>query len=131
MSCSESRSPIRGFSARTIPATGDRPMTFAAVNVVNQQQFAALPRNVFVEVPATADAAGLRTPKLELPEALLPLLQRVAKLNDSVVRAARWRRQDLFDEVIELDPTIEEKAGAREALEKLLPDRTRVLSASA
>jgi alpha-galactosidase len=109
----------------------NRTMTFPGVNVVNNQQFFELPRNVFVEVPASADGAGLRTPRLALPDAILPLLQRMARLNDAIVRAARWRRRDLFDEVVELDPTIEDKPTAKAALEQLLPDRAGVLSASA
>ena len=109
----------------------NRTMTFPAVNVVNQQQFFELPRNVFVEVPASADGAGLRTPKLKLPETILPLLQRAARLNDAIIRAARWRRRDLFDEVVDLDPTITEKDPAKAALAQLLPDRIGILSASA
>ena len=97
----------------------------------NQQQFFELPRNVFVEVPASADGEGLRTPKLKLPESVLPLLQRMARLNDAVLRAARWRRRDLFDEVVDLDPTITDKDPAKATLAQLLPDRTGVLSASA
>jgi alpha-galactosidase len=109
----------------------NRTMTFPAVNVVNQQQFSELPRNVFVEVPASADGDGLRTPRLKLPDSLLPLLQRMARLNDAVLRAARWRRRDLFDEVVDLDPTITDKENGKAALAQLLPDRTAVLSASA
>jgi hypothetical protein len=55
----------------------------------------------------------------------------MAKLNDSVIRAARWRRRDLFDEVVDLDPTITDKEHAKAALAQLLPDRAGVLSASA
>jgi alpha-galactosidase/6-phospho-beta-glucosidase family protein len=109
----------------------NRTMTFPAVNVVNQQQFFELQRNVFVEVPGSADGAGLRTPRLKLPESVLPLLQRAARLNDAVIRAARWRRRDLFDEVVDLDPTITEKDPAKAALAQLLPDRIGILSASA
>jgi alpha-galactosidase len=109
----------------------NRTMTFSAVNVVNQQQFPELPRNVFVEVPASADGDGLRTPRLKLPDPLLPLLQRMAKLNDAILRAARWRRRDLFDEVVDLDPTITDKDQGKAALAQLLPDRAGVLSASA
>ena len=86
---------------------------------------------VFVEVPASADGAGLRTPKLRLPDPLLPVLQRMARLNDAILRAARWRRRDLFDEAVDLDPTITDKQHAKAALAQLLPDRAGVLSASA
>jgi alpha-galactosidase len=109
----------------------NRTMTFAGVNVVNQSQFFHLPRNVFVEVPGSANGDGLRTPKLQLPDAVLPLLQRAARLNDSIIRAARWKRPDLWDEVIDADPTLTDKPAAKAALPLLLPDRTGVLSASA
>ena len=59
------------------------------------------------------------------------LLQQAARLNDSIVRAARWKRRDLFDEVVECDPTIIDKGPAKAALARFLPDRTGVLSASA
>jgi alpha-galactosidase/6-phospho-beta-glucosidase family protein len=109
----------------------NRVMTFAGVNVVNGSQFFHLPRNVFVEVPGSANGDGLRTPKLELPDAILPLLQQAARLNDSIVRAARWKRPDLWDEVIDCDPTITDKPAAKAALPLLLPDRSKILSASA
>jgi len=109
----------------------NRVMTFAGVNVVNGSQFFHLPRNVFVEVPGSANGDGLRTPRLELPDAILPLLQQAARLNDSIVRAARWKRPDLWDEVVDADPTITDKATAKAALPLLLPDRSKILSASA
>jgi alpha-galactosidase len=105
-----------------------RPAAFAGLNLVNQHQLTQLPRGIFVETPAMADPKGLRTPKLDLPEPLVPLLTRAAQLTDTILRAARRKSRDLLHEAIDLDPTIPDKAQGREALDHCLTNHADLLA---
>ncbi|MDB5323622.1 MAG: hypothetical protein JWN40_5253 [Phycisphaerales bacterium] len=98
------------------------PAAFTSLNLINAGQLPQLPNDVFVETPATVDRTGVRPAAAEfiLPDSILPLLSRTALLNDTIVRAVRWSSQELLDEAVELDPTILDKTGGRQALDECL-----------
>jgi alpha-galactosidase len=97
------------------------------LNLVNQGQLPQLPRQIFVETPATVDSTGVHPATFNLPDSLLPLLRRTALLNETIVRAARWSSQDLLDEAVELDPTILDKTAGRRALDQCLKAHADIL----
>jgi alpha-galactosidase len=106
----------------------DRPAAaFTGLNLVNQGQLPQLPRQIFVETPATVDSTGVHPAMFHLPGSLLPLLRRTALLNETIVRAARWSSQDLLDEAVELDPTILDKTAGRRALDECLKAHADIL----
>jgi alpha-galactosidase len=106
----------------------DRPVAaFNGLNLVNHNQLPQLPRQVFVETPATVDSSGVHPARFDLSESLLPLLRRTARLNDTIVRAARWCSQELLDEAVELDPTILDKKPGRAALDQCVKSHADLL----
>ena len=110
----------------------DRPAAaFVGLNLINHNQLPQLPRQVFVETPATVDARGVHPATFQVPQSLLGLMQRAAELNDTIVRAARWSSQELLDEAVELDPTILDKTAGRRALEECLKAHADLLPAYA
>jgi alpha-galactosidase len=116
--------PIDFIAARSF----DRPLAvFTSLNLINQNQLPQLPREVFVETPATVDRTGVHPATFNLPDSLLPLLRRTAQLNDTIVRAARWSSLDLLHEAVELDPTIQNKTTARAALDQCLKSHSDLL----
>jgi alpha-galactosidase len=102
---------------------------FTSLNLINHGQLPQLPRDVFVETPATANNSGIHPAQFTLPEPLLPLLRHTATLTDTIVRAARWSSQELLEEAIDLDPTIIDKTAGRRALEQCLKAHADLLPA--
>ena len=93
-----------------------KPASFHALNVANNGYMPALPATVFVEMPALAARVGPVPERIQLPFAVQPLCRRTAAMNDLIVRGARWRKRELVDEAIDLDPTIIDKSAGRQAV---------------
>jgi alpha-galactosidase len=101
---------------------------FASLNLLNTWQLPQLPRDIYVETAATVDRTGVRAAdEFTLPDSILPLLQRTAQLNDTIVRAARWSSQDLLAEAVEIDPTILDKTAGQRALNECLKAHADIL----
>jgi alpha-galactosidase/6-phospho-beta-glucosidase family protein len=109
----------------------DRPaVAFPSLNLLNTRQLPQLSRDIYVETAATVDRHGVRpAAEFTLPESILPLLSRVAELNDTIVRAARWSSQDLLEDAVELDSTILDKEAGRRALNECLKAHADILPA--
>lgn len=99
---------------------GGRPARFHSLNLVNRGQIPNLPQGVFVETPASADAAGPVADPTPLPEAVARVSEPVARLTHLIVRAALERRRDLVHAAVEADPTIQDKAGGIAAMDDCL-----------
>ncbi len=99
---------------------GGKRMNFRALNLVNSDQMPDLPAGVFVETPCTVDASGVQPETLRLPESVQALTRRAAQVTEGIVRAAQARSRAALYDVIELDPTIEDKAAGRKALDACL-----------
>jgi alpha-galactosidase len=107
----------------------NRPASaFPCLNLVNARQLPQLPHEVFVETGATVDRTGIYPAEYTLPESLLPLLRQTARVTDTLVRAARWSSLELLREVVELDPTITDKAAGWRAVEECLRAHADVLA---
>ena len=107
----------------------NRPAAFTSLNLLNTRQIQQLPRKVFVETAATADGKGVCATPVQVPESLVPLLQRTAQVTDTIVRAARWTSRKHLDEAVELDPTIVDKTAGRNALDECLKAHADILPA--
>lgn len=109
--------------------THNKPGTFHSLNLINNGQLPQLPRNVFVETPATADARGIVPQTLTLPPTVLPYVQSAAAVTDAIVQAALQRSKRLLRDAIEIDPTILDKNRGLTALEACLTAHADVLPA--
>ena len=77
-----------------------------AVNVPNAGWIPGLPDGTVVEVPATADAAGLHPRRMDpLPEAIGALLSLQGSINRLLVRAFEEGSRDVLLQALLLDPT--------------------------
>lgn len=102
--------------------------TFRALNLVNTGQMPDLPNGVFVETPCTVTAQGLQPHTVHLPPAVQALTRRTAQVSDTIVCAALNRSREHLYEAIELDPTIEDKAAGRRAIDACLIAHADLLS---
>ncbi len=100
-----------------VAVSGGLAAGFHSLNLVNAEQLPDLPADVFVETPAVVDSQGVHPRRLRLPEAVVRLSRTQAEINDLIVRAALTRQANLLDAVLELDPTVLDKAAARRALQ--------------
>jgi len=107
--------------------TRNKPAAFHSLNLINHGQLPQLPRNVFVETPATADARGIVPQTLTLPAPVLPYVQNAAAVSDTIVQAALKRSKRLLRDAIERDPTILDKKRGLAALEACLTAHADVL----
>ncbi len=106
-----------------------RPARFNSVNLINDGRIPNLPRNIFVETPAEADANGLRTPTLPLPEKTLPYARNAAAVTEAIVRAALERKRSRVHQAVALDPTILDKRAGIAAMDALLVAHADILPA--
>jgi alpha-galactosidase len=78
----------------------------AAVNVPNRGYVPGLPDDTIVEVPAVAEAGGLRPRTMRpLPEGVLALLRTQVSINRLLVQAYEEGSRDLLLQALLLDPT--------------------------
>ncbi|MCC7203967.1 MAG: hypothetical protein IT441_02725 [Phycisphaeraceae bacterium] len=97
-----------------------KPITLHSLNLVNRGQIPNLPHGVFVETPATVNAAGPHPQTVTLPESILPLCLRTAAVTDTIVQAALKRSRALVRKVVDLDPTITDKTAGQAAAQAVL-----------
>ncbi len=106
---------------------GGPSVALHALDMTNTGQISNLPHGIFVETPCTIAHDNLHPLQVTLPESVLPLTLRTAKVSDTLVQAALERRRDLVYLVIELDPTIEDKAAGLQAIDACLEAHADVL----
>jgi alpha-galactosidase/6-phospho-beta-glucosidase family protein len=103
--------------------------TFDALNLPNRSQslIPQLPGGIYVEVPATADYAGIRPRAINLPAGAVPYAFSAAKLSDAIVKAARKHSKELLAEAVERDPTILDKSCGRAAIDACIAAHSDIL----
>lgn len=104
-----------------------KPIELHSLNLVNRGQIPNLPQGVFVETPAVVDGDGPHPQSVTLPESILPLCRRTAEVTDTMVRAALRRSRSLVRKVVELDPTITDKAAGLAAADAVLAAHADVI----
>ena len=105
----------------------DKETSFNNLNLVNKGQIPNLPNGVYVETPVTGTSKGPIPQTVELPKSVLPLTMRTAKLSDKIVQAARERSLKILREVVELDPTIDDKKAGMEAVNACLKEHSDII----
>lgn len=89
-----------------------------SLNLPNSDgQLPGLPENVFVETAVRCEGGRLIPARFELPDSVLPLCQRTARLTGAIVAAARSRSLAGLREACALDPTIRQPEAAFTALQ--------------
>jgi alpha-galactosidase/6-phospho-beta-glucosidase family protein len=103
--------------------------TFDGLNLPNRAQslIPQLPGGIYVEVPATADYAGIRPRAINLPAGVVPYAFSAAKVSDAIVKAARKHSKELLAEAVERDPTILDKSCGRAALDACIAAHSDIL----
>jgi alpha-galactosidase len=103
------------------------PVDFSSLNLVNAGQIANLPKEVFVETPATAAGQTISPRPVALPDSAVALTRRAAEVTDAIVRAARNRSRSELHRAVEMDPTISDKSAGRLAIDECLKVHADVL----
>lgn len=92
-----------------------------AVNVPNRGAIPNLPEDMVVEVPAVADADGLRAvPCAPLPEAIAAMLRVQGSIHKLIVEAFAERSKDKLIQAVLLDPTVDSYRRAVEMVDEML-----------
>lgn len=108
-----------------------REAEFPTLNLINDGQIPNLPRDAFVQTAATASTKGVEPQTVTLPEPVRAECERVAGVTSAIVRAGRTRKLADVREVVELDPTIEDKARGWNAAQKILEAHADMIGAFA
>ncbi len=96
------------------------PSYFQALNTVNHGQMPDLPEGVFVETPCLVSLSGIQPLETRLPQSIQPLTQQTARVTQAIVNAATDQRKEVIYQAVEFDPTIEDKASGRKAIDACL-----------
>ena len=101
-----------------------------AVNVPNQGWIPNLPEHMVVELPATADASGVRPKQMQpLPEAIAALLRLQGSIQQLIVEAYAESSKDKLLQAILLDPVVDSYRGAVQMMEEMLELQKKLLPA--
>lgn len=93
----------------------------AAVNVPNRGAIPNLPDDMVVEVPAMADADGVRACRMQpLPEAIAAMLRLQGSINKLLVEAFAERSKAKLLQAILLEPTVHSYRNAVAMMEEML-----------
>jgi alpha-galactosidase len=99
-----------------------------AVNVPNRGAIPNLPEELVVEVPAIADAAGLRPcPMAPLPEAVAAMIRTQASIHKLIVEAYAEQSKDKLLQAVLLEPTVDSYRRAVAMVEHMLELQKDVL----
>jgi len=93
---------------------------FHSLNLVNQGQITNLRRGVFVETECRVSGTGPCPVTVTLPEPVRTECLKVAEVTDAIVRAGRTRQWEDMETVIELDPTVVDKANGLKAAREIV-----------
>jgi alpha-galactosidase/6-phospho-beta-glucosidase family protein len=96
------------------------PTYFPALNLPNHGQMPDLPQDVFVETPCLVSSSGIQPLEIHLPPSVQPMTQLTVQVTQAIVRAATDLRKETVYHAIDLDPTIADKASARQAIDACL-----------
>lgn len=106
----------------------DKNMKDDAVNIPNQGFIVNLPDDSIVEVPGTIDASGVHGENVgELPEAIAELCRRDIKIAELTVDAVYHGDRDLAQQVLSLDPMIDDLDVAKKMLDEFLENQKEYL----
>jgi alpha-galactosidase len=100
----------------------DRKFHCAAVNVLNSQGYISnVPRDAAIEVPATADAAGIHPIHVgAIPEACAAMMRTQFSIISLLTEAYRTRSRKLLLQALLLDPTVNSITAASKMLDEML-----------
>jgi alpha-galactosidase len=115
------------FVAGLTGANGGKPVTFTALNLVNDGQLFDLPRGVFVETPVTVSTAGPQPQQFALPGTLAPMVRQACRVTNLIVQAARSRSKEMVHKAVESDPTVLDSAKGLAAIDACMEAHADVL----
>jgi alpha-galactosidase len=100
----------------------DRETRFHAVNVLNTDGYIInMPRSAAVEVPATADAAGIHPESVGmLPEPFASFLRTQADITELVTEAYRSRSRKVLLQALLIDPVVDSITQVERMLDDML-----------
>jgi len=102
--------------------------TLEAVNIPNRGAIPNLPEDMVVELPASADAAGLRPCQMDpLPEGIAALLRTQASIHKLLVEAFDEQSRNKLIQAMLLDPTVDSYRRAVECVEEMMRLQADVL----
>lgn len=106
----------------------DKKMKSDAVNIPNNGYISNLPNDSIVEVPGIVDASGVRGEKVgDLPEPIAELCRRDIKISELTIDAAYNGDRDLAQQVLSLDPMIDDLDVAKNMLNEFLENQKEYL----
>ena len=108
-----------------------KPVSFSALDLINEGQAPDLPASAFVETPCTIADGKIQPVRLALPKAVQPYAAHTARVTDTIVQAARQRSRRLVHAAVELDPTIIDKSAGFRAIDACLEAHADILPAYA
>jgi alpha-galactosidase len=99
----------------------DVPQTLDAVNVLNDGAIPNLPDDLVVEVPAVANAKGLRPTQMEaLPEVVAALICTQASIHKLLVEAYAENSKEKLLQAVLLEPTVDSYRRAVECVDEMI-----------
>ena len=102
--------------------------TLEAVNIPNRGAIPNLPDDMVVEIPASADAAGLRPCQMDpLPEGIAALLRTQASIHKLLVEAFDEQSRNKLIQAMLLDPTVDSYRRAVDCVEEMMRLQADVL----
>ena len=101
--------------------------TFTSLNLVNTGQISNLPLGLFVETEASIRNRALTPDSVTLPESVLPYSLLAIEINRLIAETFHTKSLSKLVEVIDLDPTIVDKARGREAANECLAAHADVI----
>ncbi len=102
--------------------------TLEAVNIPNRGAIPNLPGDMVVELPANADAAGLRPCQMDpLPEGIAALLRTQASIHKLLVEAFDEQSRNKLIQAMLLDPTVDSYRRAVDCVEEMMRLQADVL----
>jgi alpha-galactosidase len=99
-----------------------------AINVPNRGFIPNLPDQMVVEVPATADVAGMHPKRMQpLPEPIAAMIRLQGSINKLLVEAFAEESKSKLLQAVLLEPTVTSYRGAMEMVDEMLALQRNIL----
>ena len=104
------------------------PRFLDAINITNNGAIPNLPDDMVVEVPADADASGMRPRTMEpLPEAVAAMMRTQGSIHKLLVEAYAEQSRDKLLQALLLDPCVDSYRRAVECMDEMLAVESELL----